>query len=360
MLTLAAKPLGFHVIVVDPNPNSPAAQVGAEEITAAYNDAEATKKLAKRSDWLTIEIEHIDVGTLEKLEAAGKAVNPAPATVRMIQDKLAQKKFLKSHGIPIADFTEITSLAQATRILDEYGGKMLVKTRHGAFDGRGNAVVTDIDELHAAMKAFDGKKLYAERYVPFIKELAVMVARDVQGNVVTYPVVETFHERNICVEVIAPAPVEAAIQEKAAAVAKKVTGHLKGAGVFGIELFLTAEGRILVNEIAPRVHNSGHYTLDASHTSQFEQHVRAITGLPLGDTSLLVPAAVMINILGERNGETRVTGLGAAVALPQTHVHLYGKSPTKVDRKMGHITSKAATVEKAKQNAKKARKHIDV
>jgi len=190
--------------------------------------------------------------------------------------------------------------------------------------------------------------------------LAVMAARSMDGTVATYPVVETVHERNICLEVIAPAPVGDAVGIMARKVAANVAGLFEGAGMFGIELFLTTSGKILVNEVAPRVHNSGHYTMDGSRTSQFEQHVRAISGLPLGDTELSTPAAVMINILGEHNRPTVVKGLDAALAVPGTYVHLYGKSPTKVDRKMGHINATGATVAEAQSRARAARKALEI
>jgi phosphoribosylaminoimidazole carboxylase PurK protein len=174
--------------------------------------------------------------------------------------------------------------------------------------------------------------------VPFKKELAVIVARDISGNIKTYPVVETIHERNICQQVIAPADISKAAAKNALMLAQKTAKNLGGAGVFAIEMFLVEDDQVLVNEIAPRVHNSGHFTIDACATSQFEQHIRAISGLPLGETTMLKPAAVMVNILGDRDGDVKLRGLDKALELPHTSVHLYGKSPTKIDRKMGHIT----------------------
>jgi phosphoribosylaminoimidazole carboxylase PurK protein len=221
-------------------------------------------------------------------------------------------------------------------------------------------MVASPEELNAALSIFEGKDLYAERVVPFIKELAVVLAKDENGQVVTYPVVETIHQRNICVEVLMPAPVDEAATAKARQVALDVAQHLEGAGVFAIEMFLTADGDVLVNEIAPRVHNSGHVTIEACETSQFEQHIRAVTGLPLGPTTMKVPAAVMVNILGERDGPTEVRGVEEAEAIPGVTVHLYGKSPTKIDRKMGHITSVGDTLEEAKEKAEKARSLISI
>lgn len=360
MLTQAAVALGLQVVVVNPSVNSPASQVGADEIVGDLYDEQALRQLAKVSDVMTIEIEHLGADTLELLTKSGHHVHPSPETIRLIQDKYQQKVFLRSAKIPIAEFKEISSPADAKKALEAFGGKMLLKTKHGAYDGRGNALISNQQELSAALEQFEGRELYAEAFVPFTKELAVMVARDTTGEVKTYPFVETFHERNICVEVHAPAPVEKTVHTKAEELATNVAKHLKGAGVFGIEMFLTASGEVLVNEVAPRVHNSGHYTIEACKTSQFEQHIRAITGMPLGSTSMKVPAAVMINILGERDGDTVIEGQEAAEAIPDTYVHLYGKSPTKIDRKMGHITSTGKDIAEAQTRAQQARKAISI
>jgi phosphoribosylaminoimidazole carboxylase PurK protein len=360
MLTLAALPLGFKVVVLNSEAGSPAAQVGAEEIVGDLYDPAALKRLADRSDYLTIEIEHLDAVALETLEQAGKAVNPSASTVRLIQDKYEQKKFLEGHGIPVAPFAPVSDETSAKQALKKFGGRMLLKTRHGAYDGRGNAVIRSAADLGPAFQAFAGQQLYAEQLIPFSKELAVMVARGTNGEIAVYPVVETVHVRNICVEVVAPAPIAGSERDTAEQLAGSVAALLSGAGIFGIELFLTADGAVLVNEIAPRVHNSGHYTLEAARTSQFEQHIRAITGLPLGAPDMIVPAAVMINILGERDGPADLQGLDKALAVPHTSVHLYGKSPTKIDRKMGHVTATGASVGQARKAAREARRRLSI
>ncbi len=360
MLTLAAKPLGFEVVVVDPGEHCPAAQVGARQIVANLYDQTALRQLAAEADYLTVEIEHLDADALAELEQDGAVINPSPSTVRLIQDKYAQKVFLHEKGVPLAPFAEITGERSARDVLLRFGGSMIVKTRHGAYDGRGNMVVRSETELAQALKQFDGTALYAEGLVDFERELAVMAARDMQGAVTLYPIVQTVHERNICTEVWLPAPVPGAVTKKAKAIARQVAELLRGAGTFGIELFLTRSGDVLVNEIAPRVHNSGHYTIEACRIGQFEQHIRAVTGLPLGDTSLLVPAAVMINILGERDGETQVKGTTDVLAIPGASLHLYGKSPTKIDRKMGHITVTAKDLETARESAQKARRLLSI
>lgn len=360
MLTLAALPLGFDVVVINPSPNSPAAQVGAREIVADLYDSIALAELAALSDYITVEIEHLDASKLQELVDEGAQINPLPKTIKLIQDKYLQKQFLEENNVAVAPFCPIDDKKSAQKALKEFGGKMLLKTRHGAYDGRGNMVVSSKADIDAALEKFGVVKLYAEKFVPFKKELAVVVAKSVNGDISTYPVVETVHKRNICEEVISPAPVGEEIIQKAESIAKQVAGILDGAGVYGIELFLTEADEVIVNEIAPRVHNSGHHTIEGNKTSQFEQHIRAVTGLPLGDSSLAAEATVMINILGERNGDTELEGLADALALPQTSVHLYGKSPTKVDRKMGHITATGESVEVARKRARNARNKLSI
>lgn len=359
MLTLAALPLGFKVIVIDPGANCPAAQVGAEQIVADLHDEKALRELADRSDCITVEIEHVDAKLLDEINSLGTPVNPSADTIALIQDKYSQKQFLQKADIPLGPFVEITDKASAIKAFEQYG-RMLIKTRFGAYDGRGNIVIDTLEDIDTAFEIFAGKGLYAEKFVPFQKELAVMVARDTKGNVKTYPVAETIQARSICLEVLVPAPIDPAMHEQATEVALQVANHIQGAGVFGIEMFLTDDNQILVNEIAPRVHNSGHYTTEACATSQFEQHIRAISGLELGPTNLMVPAAVMVNILGERDGPTDIQGLESAEQDPRTAVHLYGKSPTKIDRKMGHITATGDTIEEAHARATAAREAITV
>ncbi len=359
MLTQAAVKLGHPVVVVNPADNSPASQVGAHEIVGDLYDQEALKQLAKVSNVITIEIEHLNADALGII-AKNKLVFPNPNVIKLIQDKYQQKDFLQKNGIAVADFVNVTNSTSAKNALKKFGGKMLLKAKHGAYDGRGNAVVSSPQELDEALKQFEDRQLYAEAYVPFSKELAVMVARNTLGEVKSFPVTETFHERNICVETQTPADISKQTTQKAEDLAKLVVQKLNSAGTFGIEMFLTTEGDVLVNEVAPRVHNSGHYTIEACKTSQFEQHIRAITGMTLGSTEMKVPAAVMINILGERDGETLVNSDQDLEQSPNVHIHLYGKSPTKIDRKMGHITATGKTIKEARAKALKARKSISI
>ena len=355
MLTEAALPLGFEVTVVDPLENCPAAQAGAEQIQAQLKDHDAVYALADRSDVITWEIEHIDTESLEDLACP---VEPSPLMLFVIQDKLRQKKFLQEAGIPVAEFMPIDNAQDLETAFDKFG-KVIVKTRTGGYDGRGNLVLESSAQWGHARDTFTGS-LYAEKIQDFQAELAVIIARDRYGNIVQYPIVQTIHEDNICNLVLAPAPVDPKLRLAAEEIAHETASHLEGAGVFAIEMFLTDADKVLVNEIAPRVHNSGHHTIEANRTSQFEQHIRAITGLPLGCTEMVTPAAAMINILGERDGETVLTGLETVLSLPDTHVHLYGKAPTKIARKMGHITVRAGTLDEAKKIAIKARKELTI
>lgn len=355
MLTLAAIPLGFKVIALDPVKNCPAAQVGAREITAHFYDSKAIEKLAEQADFITIEIEHVDADILERIAASGKPVHTTPQTIRIIQNKYQQKVFLNDAGVKVVPFREIHGSKDAVAALGDFNGSMLIKTSFGAYDGRGNMLVHDEREIDAALKIFAGKQLYAEKYISFKKELAAIVAKGYDGTIASYPIVETIHERNICQEVLAPAQISETTRDHAERMARTVVQLLEGAGVYAIELFLAVNDEVYINEIAPRVHNSGHLTIEACTTSQFEQHIRAITGLPLGQTDMRVPAAAMVNILGERNGPVAIQGMAEALKIPYTKVHLYGKEPTKIDRKMGHITATGASIQEAQERARQAR-----
>lgn len=360
MLTDAAKKLGFSVTVIDPTPNSPAGQVADKQITAHFTDENAIRKLGEESDFLTFEIELANAKILDELSEQGLQINPSAKTLTLIKDKLEQKKILRKNGIPVTDFVGVETIDDIIIAGREFGYPFLLKARFDAYDGRGNALVKEEDQIEDAFSRLRGKNLYVEKFVPFMKELAINVARNNKNEILSYPVVETVHKNNICHIVTAPAPVKELVKEQAKKFGEETMKHLGGAGVFGIEMFLTEEGNVLLNEIAPRVHNSGHYTIEACKTSQFEQHIRAVTGMPLGSTDMIVPAAVMINILGERNGKAEPKGIEEAEAITGVKVHIYGKMETRIERKMGHLTAVANTVEEAMQNAKKARDLITI
>lgn len=360
MLTEAANKMNISVAVVDNNENCPAAQVGAQQIKGDFHDQQAIKKLADISDVLTIESEHIDADFLDELANLGKPVYPDPKVIKTIQDKFSQKQHLAQIGVPVAEFSSIDGLEDATKVLQDFGGQFILKSRKGGFDGRGNVVVRSEDELSDAFESLGKTELYAEKLIDFKQEIAVMAAYSKTADIATYPVVETVQARNICLEVYAPAEIDKNLSDQAIELTQKIIRSYKTPGVFGIEMFVTQDDKVIINEVAPRVHNSGHYTIEACQTSQFEQHLRCITGRELGNTDLKAKTAVMVNILGERDGETLNRGIDEASKIPDTYIHLYGKSPTKIDRKMGHLTSLANDHETSLKNARSARRLIEI
>lgn len=336
MLTEAAKKMPEYiseVIVLDPTENCPAAKVGAKQIVAGFKDKNAIKDLAIKSDILTYEIESGNSDVLKTLEDKCE-INPSPDTLKIIQDKLTQKKFLSENNIPVAEFAEIESLSDLQNKIKKFGLPVLLKARRDAYDGRGNYKITSEDEIKKAFEFIGKRKMFLEKFVDFKMEVSVIAARNTKDEIITYPVVENIHEENILRMTIAPARVSSEISEKAKQIATKTMQVLKGAGVFGIEMFVTQDDGILINEIAPRVHNSGHHTLESSKTSQFEQHLRAILGLKLGDTTILHPT-VMYNILGPNGFQGKYKPL--SINENNIFLKMYGKEESKPKRKLGHF-----------------------
>lgn len=336
MLTEAAKnmPLDISkIIVLDPTENCPASKVGAEQIVADFKDESSIRELAERSDIITYEIESGNSTVLKKLEPTCQ-INPSPETLEIIQDKLTQKKFLSENNIPVAKFSEILSISDLETKINEFGFPVLLKVRKDAYDGRGNFKIDSADQILTAMNVFEGKLLMMEEFVDFKMEVSVIAARNTNGEIQTYPVVENIHEDNILRTTIAPARISKEIAKNAEDIAHKTMEVLHGAGVFGIEMFVTNSNKVLINEIAPRVHNSGHHTLQSSKTSQFEQHLRAILGLKLGSTELLHPT-IMYNILGPKNfkGVYKVP----TIDFDNAFLKMYGKLESKPKRKIGHV-----------------------
>jgi len=334
MITEAAQNLNdeiSEITVLDPTENCPAAQVGAKQIVGDFKDKNAIVKLAEQSDIITYEIESGNTDVLSNLKAD---IEPSPSTLGIIQDKLSQKKFLSKNGLPVSQFYEIISLGDLHEKINELGLPVLLKTRRDAYDGRGNFKITSPDEVEKAYQHFDGKSLMVEKFVNFKMEVSVIAIRNTKGEIATYPMVENIHEDNILKITIAPARVSDDVIKNAGEIAKKTMQVLNGAGVFGIEMFIDQNNKILINEIAPRVHNSGHHTLQSCKTSQFEQHLRAILGLDLGSTDL-VHKTVMYNILGPDGFE----GKYKPVQLEKDGVYLkmYGKDVSKPQRKLGHF-----------------------
>lgn len=361
MLAFEAKKMGFFVTILDPTPQSPAGQVADFQIVAGYNDEQAIIKLANQSDYLTFEVENTNGQFLDQLEKKVSCkINPSGKSWRLFQDKLEQKKLFEKGHIPQPKFETVNSFEDLKKAIKKLRLPFLLKARFDAYDGRGNILIKKEKDIESAWEKFKGKKLYAEEFVPFDKELAIMMARDSKGQIVPYPVVETLQKNNICHFVFAPAQISPLVKKRAVDLAIKTIKLLKGAGVFGIEMFKTRDNRVLINEIAPRVHNSGHYTIETCVTSQFQQHIRAITGLPLGKTNMIVPAAVMINILGDRHGRAEIQGLEKALTTPNASVHIYNKIETKPERKMGHITVVDKNIKSALKKAKLVRSYIKI
>ena len=360
MLAQAAHKLGFLVTVLDPTPNCPAGQIADVQIVGSFKDKDKIFELAEVSDFITFEIESANAEALEELIARGVAVNPEPKVLKIIKDKFEQKVFLRENGIPVADFALIKDEDDCKRQGEIFIYPFLLKARFDAYDGRGNAVIKSEGDIESAFEKLSKSPLYAERFVPFIKELAVVSVRGMDGEIVTFPVVETIHKNNICHIVRSPAPVEHDVISQAKALAEKVLGVLGGVGVFAVEMFLTESGELLVNEIAPRVHNSGHHTIEAFNMSQFEAHIRAVTGMPLVKPEATSRASVMVNILGEREGEALLDGAYNGQNDDGTAIHIYGKLETRPERKMGHITVLADSLEEAERKALEVRESIEI
>ncbi len=336
MITEAAKKMPeniLKIIVLDPTENCSAAQVGAEQIIADFKDEKAIQELAEKSDIITYEIESGNSDVLKSLEDKAE-INPSPETLKTIQDKLLQKTFLSENSIPVAEFIPIKSIDELQQGLKKFGYPALLKVRRDAYDGRGNFKINSSEDVQKAFDYFQGKNLMLEKFVSFKMEVSVIAARNTKGQIKTYPLVENIHENNILRETIAPARVSKEIADKAEEIAKTTMTMLKGAGVFGIEMFVTEDDKILINEIAPRVHNSGHHTLQSSETSQFEQHLRAILGLELGSVKLVHPT-IMYNVLGSKDFEGEYMPI--EISEQNVYLKMYGKKISKPLRKLGHV-----------------------
>ncbi|WP_297886762.1 5-(carboxyamino)imidazole ribonucleotide synthase [uncultured Halorubrum sp.] len=351
MLGEAAAPLGVDLVVLDPTPDCPAAPVATDQIVADFDDADAIDELAARADALTFEIELADPDRMAAAAAAHDvAVHPDPATLETIQDKLVQKEALADAGIPVPEFVAVATAEGLERVVEEFGGVML-KAREGGYDGRGNVPVESPDEAAAALDEIGGAAM-AEEFLDFEREVAVMGLKGADGETRTYPVTETVHREEILRESVSPARADDAVVAEAESVARDVLDVLDGRGVYGIELFETRDGDVSVNEIAPRPHNSGHWTIEGARTSQFENHVRAVLGWPLGPTDLVAPA-VTANVLGDvdETGPATLRNVESVLSAPDADLHWYGKDDVYPLRKMGHVTVTAPDADAADDGA---------
>jgi 5-(carboxyamino)imidazole ribonucleotide synthase len=356
MLTQAAISLGVEIVICERLPDSPAARYTQYAVVGPWEDETVLTAFARQCDLVTLENEFIDAGILERIETHGVPVWPRPATVAVVQDKLRQKERLASAGLTVPPFRAVTTPDDVLTAAQEFGWPLVLKTRRNGYDGYGNATIRTAEEVIPAWERLTrgGSPLLVEAWVPFMCELAVMVVRGRDGTTLAYPVVETVQQNHICHVVRVPAPVDAKLAAQAIDLAVAAIQAIDGVGIFGVELFALADGQVLINELAPRPHNSGHYTIEACVTSQFENHLRAVLGWPLGPTTLRTPAAVMVNLLGQRNGPINPSAIVAALAVPGAHVHFYGKREERIGRKMGHVTALGATLAEAEAIARRA------
>lgn len=357
MLAEAAAPLGVETVVLDPTPACPAYPPAADQIVADFDDRAAIKQLAHRVDVLTLEIELADPNALEAVrEETGTAVHPTPGDLRTTRNKLTEKRTLDQAGIPVPAYEPVNDAADLEATFDRLGSPVMLKARTGGYDGRGNAVVESVEAATAEFGSLED--LIAEELVDFERELSVI---GVQGSnrQATFPVGENVHEAEILRETLVPARTDPKRRDRAESVAESVLDVLQGRGVFGIECFETKAGEILVNEIAPRPHNSGHYTIEGTVTSQFEQHVRAVFGLPLGSTALREPTA-MANVLGTGTSARPVSidGVESVLGMEAVHFHWYGKREVRPLRKLGHLTVTGSDLEANREVANAARETL--
>jgi len=332
MMAVSAKQMGYKVAVVDPVKDSPCGQVADIEITAHYNDREAIRKLAEISDIITYEFENIDYDALHWLK--DHAYLPQGSELLLItQNRETEKKAIQAAGCEVAPYSVVNTKDELKQAVRELGLPAVLKTCRGGYDGKGQFVIKEETQMELAAALLEHGTCILESWVSFKMELSVIVVRSVNGEVSTFPAAENIHHLNILFQSIVPARVEEGIQKKAAELAVKLADELNLVGPLAVEMFLTEDGELLVNELAPRPHNSGHYTLDLCETSQFEQHIRAVCGLPLGKTDLLKPG-MMVNLLGD---EVKLVEEEPEL-LKEAKLYIYGKHEIKKGRKMGHIT----------------------
>lgn len=359
MFTVAARTLGYRVIVLDPDPESPTATLADEHLRAGYDDRAALRTLARRCAAITTEFENVPADSLAYLAQQGAVVRPRADAVGVAQDRIREKTFFRDHGLPVAPFAAVHHEQELPAALDEVGVPALLKRSRFGYDGKGQARVNNIEEAQQAFAAFDRAPCLLEPLLPLYAEVSVVLARSADGDVASFPVAENEHRHGVLDLSIVPARVPQTLADEATAVARRLAERLDYCGVLAVEFFVLREGnrlRLTLNEVAPRPHNSGHYTLDACITSQFEQQARALCGLPLGDTRLVMPA-VMVNLLGDvwHHGDP---AWERVLAHPQAKLHLYGKREARPGRKMGHYTCLAESVDAALQTALLIKGHL--
>lgn len=352
MFAMAARRMGYLVHTYSPETDTPAGQVSDREITASYDDLDAVREFARGVEVVTFEFENIPATTVEAV-AEFVPVRPSGALLHTTQHRIREKTFLKQSGFPVTPFHPIRSLEDVSRGIAALGLPAIMKTAGFGYDGKGQRRVKTEQEAADAYLSQNGSELILEKYIDFEREVSVVAARGVFGEVVHYGVIENSHERHILDCSVAPAAVTSTVAARAIEITESLLVELETIGVLCVEFFLTRDGELYINELAPRPHNSGHLTIDACVTSQFEQQLRAVAGLTLGDTGLRSPAA-MVNLLGDIWQQGEPDWL-AACAFPNVKLHLYGKHEPRTGRKMGHLTACAASPAEARQLALAAR-----
>lgn len=348
MMAIAARPMGYRTAVLEPSAGSPAGQVSDVEVEGAYDDRRAAEELSSHCSVLTYEFENIDAETASFLEET-IYLPQGGALLHTTQHRLREKKAIEAAGVPVAPYKPVTDYESLKAAVKEIGLPAVLKTCRGGYDGKGQEVLkkeTDLQEAYTRLTEKNPADFVLEAWIPFEKEISVIITRATTGETAVFPVGENIHENNILHQTIVPARIPGTLAEKAYALAETLAGHLQLVGTLAIEMFVIDEETIYVNEVAPRPHNSGHYTIEACETSQFEQHIRAVCGLPLGPTGLLKPV-VMTNILGQ-HVEPVMDGL---FDFAKEHLHLYGKAESRPGRKMGHWTVLRDSVEQALEDS---------
>lgn len=342
MSALQAFRYGMQVAVFSDRPeNEPVQFMTPHSFSGSFEDVDSMVEFAKTCDIITLENEFIDSSVLKELrEQSGTPIFPSPESFELIENKLIEKQTFEKAGIPVTPYKLVKSAGDLKSFGDEYGWPYLLKSSKGGYDGYGNETVRSLEEAEKAFKQLGGdqsRDILAEAFVDFTHELAVQVARNETGLMV-YPCCETVQENHICVAVLSPAPVPAKIQQRAQQLAIAAVEAIDGRGIFAFEFFLTTSGEVLLNESAPRPHNSGHYTIEGAVTSQFENHVRAVCNMPLGCSEAVKPATAMINLLGTHHRKAVIENADKALNEPNGHLHFYGKLQSKKGRKMAHYT----------------------
>ncbi len=357
MLALAAIRMGLNVRFLLPRPEGSVDGLG-EAMVGDWTDPEVLHRFASACSVLTVESEWAPAEEAAGVLLSGVAIWPSPYTIGLIQDKGRQKSVLKEAGLPVPSFTLPASLEEALRDADILGYPLLLKKRLGSYDGYGNADVKDASGLRTAWNRLHEGGVMLEAWAPFVRELSVIIARRPGGEHVVYPVALTVQKDHRCHSVVAPAPIEPAVAERARQTALRAVEAVDGVGVTAVEMFEMPDGNVLVNELAPRPHNTGHYSIEGCYTSQFENHLRAILDWPLGSPALRAPVAVMVNVLGEREGEPDPTTVPDALSMPGVSIHLYGKTEVRPKRKMGHVTITGADASDALSRAEMSARRI--